>query len=424
MRRHLMDGRRQMETGWVEDRLWTAYVSKLSAWDRVYSKDGGRRDFALALRGDRRVAATLDRAAPTLDPVALVRALLSDSAHLEQCSTGLLDVAQRELLHRRPPRRGRRFVWSEADLPLIDEATAHCRGVDAAYEHVVIDEAQDLSPMQARMIARRCQSGSLTVLGDVAQVTHPAAAARSAWAELLAHLAPGADAAYETLGTTYRVPAAILDYARPVAAAAAPGFAVPRSIRDGGEVAVGMRAADLAAALTEALGAVEDEDRLVGVVTARSDLAGVRGMLTDAGVAFAEAPSPMGGASVYLVPADLAKGLEFDHTVVVEPRAIVEEGDRGHALLFVALTRSTQELVIVRARELPEVLGGPAGEEAPLWAPVDPVEGPNEALVAELALLRTANERLEEELVGLRHNRADVHRQLHDVVATLQGISC
>ncbi|MPY96239.1 MAG: hypothetical protein GEV08_25200 [Acidimicrobiia bacterium] len=149
-------------------------------------------------------------------------------------------------------------------------------------------------------------------------------------------------------------------------------------------------------------------------------LAKVRAALVDAGVAFAEAPAPMAGSSVYLVPADLAKGLEFDHTVVVEPRAIVEEGDQGHALLFVALTRSTRRLALVRSRELPEVLGGPAVEEAdePAGAPAGAPMGTDE-----VAALRAENERLERELVELRRSWAEEKAQLADVVAALQRLA-
>jgi DNA helicase IV len=419
VRQHLLDGRRQVETGWVEDQLWAAYVKQTPKWDRIYKADGGRREFAAALRSNRGVTSRLNEILRVPDAVATVRRLLTDPAYLATCAAGILDEAEQELLvPRRTGRRGRRFAWSEADLPLVDEMAAHFRGVDVAYRHVLVDEAQDLSPMQARVIARRCRrGGGMTVLGDAAQVTGAGAALQTSWGELLTHLAPGAEAVAETLTTTYRVPAEILELARPVATQAAPQTVVPRSIRDGGRVLVGKPADDLRVALQEALSELEEQGGLVGVIVPRSLLAEVKSALEVMGVTFAEAPASAGAADVYLVPAELAKGLEFDHAVVVEPRAIVEDYARGDATLFVALTRPTKSLAIVRRRELPVVLGGPEDERHEA-EPGPPPERRLLELEVEVARRGTEIEWLrveKEDLLAQVAERDDLRRQLSDI---------
>ena len=350
-------------------------------------------------------------------------------------------MREQELLcARRGAKRNRRFAWSDADLPLIDEMAAHCRAVDVSYGHVMVDEAQDLSAMQARVIARRCRRGGLTVLGDAAQVTQPGAVMAGSWEELLAHLAPGADVVQETLTTTYRVPTEILELARPVAAVAAPWAEVPTSIREGGEVVVGERVPDLRATLAETLAGFEEQGGLVGVIVARSGLADVRSMLETGGVAFAEAPAVAGGADVYLVPAELAKGLEFDHAIVVEPRSIVDDYDRGEATLFVALTRATRSLTIVRRRELPVVLGGPEVEEGAqsplpfgpdprllaLQAEVDGLLAERDqllTLVAELEAVRRDRDVLSQRVSMLEGDRRQLHAELTQVAAQLADLA-
>ena len=104
-------------------------------------------------------------------------------------------------------RAGRQLAWTPDDLPLLDEAMGQLDGPPFTFGHVVVDEAQDLSPMALRMIARRCPSGSLTILGDLAQSTAPAAT--SDWATAMAVLTGGqgtGEVAELTIG--YRVPAA------------------------------------------------------------------------------------------------------------------------------------------------------------------------------------------------------------------------
>ncbi len=102
-------------------------------------------------------------------------------------------------------------AWAANDLPLLDEAESLLRGGTRQFEHVVVDEAQDLSPMQLRMLARRARHRSMTVLGDLAQATGPASP--GTWEETLAHLGAPANAETAELTMGYRLPGAVLSLA-------------------------------------------------------------------------------------------------------------------------------------------------------------------------------------------------------------------
>jgi DNA helicase IV len=280
----------------------------------------------------------LDRVLPLPQPEKLVTRLLTSPAALAEASEDLLDADERKLLQRDRPRRAADLLWSDHDLPLLDEARALLSGAPRAYGHVIVDEAQDLSPMQLLTISRRAVDGSLTILGDVAQATGPVVYRR--WDELEPYLPEEAELTVEELRHAYRVPAEIMDFALPLLDVIAPDVEPPLAYRKGGEPPRLVRVDEdelLETALREAV-ALEDLDGLVAVIAPRS--------LT------VEDPFPF----PILTPRQ-AKGLEFDHVVVVEPAAITDDGDRGYRELYVALTRPTKTLVVVHARPMPEPLG-------------------------------------------------------------------
>ncbi|HLX31786.1 MAG TPA: ATP-binding domain-containing protein [Gaiellaceae bacterium] len=282
----------------------------------------------------------LDRVLPLPQPAKLVARLLTSPAALEAASEGVLDAEERKLLLRDRPRRAADLQWSDQDVPLLDEARALLDGAPRSYGHVIVDEAQDLSPMQLLAISRRALDGSLTILGDVAQATGPVVYRR--WEELEPYLL-GADAAeleIEELRHAYRVPAEIMDFALPLLDVIAPEVEPPLAHRKGGDPPKVVPVAEdelMTSALSEAI-RLEDLDGLLAVIVPR-------GMQVDA-----DFPFPI------LTPRQ-AKGLEFDHVVVVEPAAIADDGDRGLRELYVALTRPTKTLVVVHARPMPAPLG-------------------------------------------------------------------
>jgi DNA helicase IV len=269
----------------------------------------------------------------------LVARLLTSPAALREVSDGVLSAAEQKLLLRDRPRRAADLEWSVHDLPLLDVARTLVDGPPRAYGHVIVDEAQDLSPMQLLSISRRAADGSLTMLGDVAQATGPVV--WRAWDELSPFLPDEAEVTIEELRHAYRVPAEIMELALPLLDRIAPDMARPLAYRRGGSPPVTVTVQEeelLAAAMRE----VAELDGLVAVIAPRSLAEG----------------APSGGAfdelSVPVLSPRAAKGLEFDGVVVVEPAQIVDEGgDAGLRELYVALTRPTQRLVVVHARPLP-----------------------------------------------------------------------
>jgi DNA helicase IV len=280
----------------------------------------------------------LDRVLPLPQPEKLVARLLTSPAALAAAAEGVLDADERKLLLRDRPRRVADLQWSDQDVALVDEARTLLDGAPRSYGHVIVDEAQDLSPMQLLAISRRALDGSLTILGDVAQATGPVVYKR--WEELEPFLPDAAELEIEELRHAYRVPAEIMDFALPLLAVIAPEVEPPLAYRKGGDPPRLVRVAEaelLESALREAV-ALEDLGGLLAVIVPRGTI------VED------DFPFPI------LTPRQ-AKGLEFDHVVVVEPAAIADDGDRGLRELYVALTRPTKTLVVVHARPMPEPLG-------------------------------------------------------------------
>ena len=297
----------------------------------------------------RPVSAYVDAVWPRVRPEEVVAELLGDEEVLASAAEGLLDAGERRALRwERPPRSWKSARWSAADLVLLDEVAgliAHPEG----YGHVVVDEAQDLSPMECRAIARRARFGSLTVLGDLAQGTTPWAA--RSWRTVLAHLGKP-DAVEVALTTGFRVPQAVVGLANRLLERLDVDVPAARSLRGDGELRMRETTLDgvpgaVVAAVRDALG----REGSVGVVAADADVPRVRAALDAAGIA-AAGPDEL-GARVALVPASVVKGLEYDHVVAVEPAAIAEAEERGLHRLYVVLTRAVSRLEVVRGRELP-----------------------------------------------------------------------
>jgi DNA helicase IV len=282
----------------------------------------------------------LDTAWPTAKPDQLVRQLLTSRARLEEAADGVLDDAERALLVRRGG------GWSAADVALLDEASALLVGPPRRYGHVIVDEAQDLTPMQLRMLGRRA-AGAFTILGDLAQATGPIG--YRSWDDLLPQLPGGERAKVVELRHAYRVPREIMELVLPLLERIAPETEPPLSYRTGGEpLRIVQADLPLARALEEAAALAEQEGLLAIVAPESLGRDDLRESLFD------ETRIPV------LSPRQ-AKGLEFDHVVVVEPALIVEEAGerRGLRELYVALTRPTKTLVVVYARPLPDPLVRP-----------------------------------------------------------------
>ena len=294
------------------------------------------------LRRNRAWIRALDRAWPALTAPGAVRRLLTNRVALAEAADGLLGPDEQAAVLRRPARKVSDEPWTVADLALLDEAEAAIAGPPRSYGHIVVDEAQDLSAMGLRALARRSPAASMTVLGDLAQATAPGA--QESWDEAIAHLGAPSTATRADLDLGYRVPASIMDMANGLLAEAAPGVTPCRSVRAGGRPPVFVAAgADLGDEVRRAVAELAAEFGTVAVVVPDGLRAEVVG-LPDA---------------VPVLRPPEAKGLEFDAVVVVEPEAIAGGDARGLRLLYVALTRAVQELVVVHARPLPAGLAVP-----------------------------------------------------------------
>jgi DNA helicase IV len=293
---------------------------------------------------------------PPVDPAKLVLRLLADADFLAEHAQGVLtDDEQKTILWAKPARSVRTARWSAADAVLIDEATdlvqrTHSLG------HVVLDEAQDLSPMQYRAVGRRCTTGSATVLGDLAQGTTPWAT--RSWQEALAHLGK-AEAHIEELTAGFRVPTDVITYASRLLPHIAPGLTPVASVRENPGF-FDVRPAEDDTRVIAACDELLRHEGSVGLIAADARVPALAEALTAAGIGYlAPGEETTYETRLTLVPASLAKGLEYDYVVLDEPRAVVDgEPDERTGLrrLYVALTRAVSGLIVTHAAPLPPQL--------------------------------------------------------------------
>ncbi len=371
-------------------------------------------DLVRRLRRVPEVADTLDRLWPRLSPHEFLHDLLGARPLVAAASKGILSDDEVRRLYRPRSASLDAVPWTVGDTALIDEARTLLgprrgrptrirttraeeggaaeggfwpQGLAAAplpsqpagvfpedeirsFGHIVVDEVQDLSPMQLRMLARRSLSGSMTVVGDIAQATGPWAP--QSWDEVTRHLSPQRAQRLVELTVSYRTPAEVVALAARVLEVAAPEIAPPRPVRQSGfrprvqpttrhdlDVTVARLVREEVAAVTPGRVAV------LGPAVMLPEL--IRA-LDEAGLDPIDPRDPSGeglAAGLVVLPADETNGLEFDSVVVVEPTLVASVGDepagegppvattRGLRTLYVALTRPTRRLTVVHARPLP-----------------------------------------------------------------------
>ncbi|MHB8294444.1 MAG: HelD family protein [Acidimicrobiales bacterium] len=341
----------------------------------------------------------LERMWPRLSPYELLHDLYGSKPLLASAAAGILGAGEIELLFRPRAKVLSEVPWTPADLPLLDEArellgpapaTGAGRDWPRRYGHIVVDEAQDLSAMQLRMLRRRSATGSMTVVGDMAQCigagvgcggsgdpsgppsqlsSHPPSHPEQSWGRVTAHLPRLRPPRTAELEINYRAPAEVMEVAAAVLASAGPGLRAPRSVRSSGHPVVFKRSApDQLAGEAWAMASRElarFPQGTVGVVVpavleeaVRARGGGFRG---EAGRGLGDGTAPFASARASVLRLRLAKGLEFDSVVVVAPdELIAEAGARG---LYVALTRATKALSVLYSSELPAVLARFAAQQ-------------------------------------------------------------
>ena len=366
------DARRRARTHnagrrFVEQGVWAALAASSRRNDDDLIDPQDVRD---RLRNTVDVREALDWMWPVLTPAQLLHDLFGAKGLLRSAGRGVLADDELAALHRPRSASVDDVVWTADDVPLLDEARAllgprpRRKGRPAddddarTYGHIVVDEAQDLSPMQLRMLDRRSLNGSMTVVGDIAQAT--GAWAHAGWDEILALLPDRRPPRLEELTIGYRIPAPNMELAARVLRVAAPDLSPPRSIRQGGAPPRLVRAPvdDLAATI---VATITDELEALGtgnlaVITPTSMADEVARWLDDAGVDHGAATRNGLDQQVTVVPVTWVKGLELDGSIVVEPARIVDEEAQGLRALYVALTRATKRLVVVHQQPLPACL--------------------------------------------------------------------
>ena len=372
--------------------------------------EGWEQELRARIRSRPEVKEALDRMWPVLSGPDLVNDLFGFAALVRSAARDLLTDDEQARLHRARARDIATVAWTEDDVALVDEADHLLGPVEAArprhrraqnrdedldrasrvidelglhgftdaasvvrrnedpaptngydpltdprtFGHVLVDEAQDLTAMQWRMLARRCPSGSMTLVGDPGQASRPGAL--TSWSDVLAHLPQHAPVRFVTLTINYRTPSEVMEVATRLLAVAAPTVEPSRSVRSTGE--------DPRFVPTTA-------DRLIEETTARARAAlarsGTLAVIAPAALhaeiiaglagvdASTDATEALDATVAVLEPAE-AKGLEFDHVVVVEPARLVTADRAGLRLLYVTITRTTKTLTVVHAESLPEGL--------------------------------------------------------------------
>ncbi len=317
------------------------------------------------LRSTIELRETLEWMWPVLTPAQLLHDLYGSKAMLR--ASGGDDVASERMdLLFRPRTRADDVTWTLADAPVLDEARERLgarpgrREEDdvRTYGHIVVDEAQDLSPMELRMLERRSLNGSMTIVGDIAQST--SAWAHDSWASILEHLPQKREPRRAELTIGYRIPAPLMEVAGRVLREAAPGLSPPKAIRDDGEPPTYVHAepGQLVSQVVDVVGSALAEIGTgnVSVIVPNSMADTVAERLIGAGFDTGRANRSGLDRQLTVVPVGLVKGLEVDFAIVVEPAQVLSEEPQGMRSLYVALTRSTKRIAIVHEQPLPAVL--------------------------------------------------------------------
>lgn len=397
------------------DRFRTLVVDRLlSALVRLAPRRGRDTTVRRDLERNRQVAALVDRTWPALSPEEALRSLLNSPDKLRECASQILGDSEQAALQRPKAESAAEDAWTLDDLVCLEELRFLIAGeTPQRYRHIVVDEAQDLTPMQARSLRRRCPTGSMTVLGDLAQATGPHTYA--AWDRLGRLFSGEGDWRVAELNTSYRVPAQIMEFVAPLALAVAPSLPYPVAVRRADGEAVRLVPTTPGELLDEAVTRVT---RLVGTDDGRSPRS-VAVIVPDDShwldevrqhVERADCMTPERLQAVSVLAAAQAKGMEFDHVLVLDPTTIADRGPAGLRQLYVALTRSTQTLTVLHTSPLPRMLMGDGdgtaeaadSDELPVGTTVRiRVLGPGPGSHLRVQALSTATERTL--LLALRH---------------------
>lgn len=326
------------------------------------------------------IEALVERVWPQLSPAAFLRDLFGSVERLLSAAGSTLAADEVQLLRRQAAPRLSDQLWSKEDLPLLDQVAWEMVRDTPEFAHIVVDEAQDLSPMQLIALRRRSAGGAMTIVGDIAQSTGHWA--RSAWDDVVEHLASPLPSATVQLDYGYRVPRGVMDVASALLPWAAPGVEPPQVIRDVDRAPQWHEIEpreDRFARVVQVVREHSSNGLFVGVICPDAGRPALEAAFRAAGTQWNDADKGGLSSTINVVSPGASKGLEFDAVVVVDPRTIVDAGPHGLRMLYIALTRTTAYLdVVFEAGSLPEALNG----VAPVAAPAVPAPVPSAQVAA------------------------------------------
>ena len=347
---------------WVEGECWAAMAANWRG-DEVTP-----REVRSEIRSLPEVREAFEWMWPVLTPGELLHDLFGSTGLLRLASDGIFEEREYKALHRPRSAHVEDVRWTPADVALLDDARevlgpkpGRTGKIDEwdeirTYGHIVIDEVQDLTPMQLKMATRRSLNGSMTVVGDLAQATGPMAP--DDWDDVLEHLPDRKPARVIGLSVGYRIPSQIMELANRVMAEATPGLRAPSSVRIGDSSPRILQVDDLVAGVADEVEYLRSDMSPASVAVVAPDglCEAISEALEERGLEHGRAATSGLDQSLTVVPVSVVKGLELDAVVVVEPNRIVNDQEHGLRALYVALTRPTQRLSIVHADELPPSL--------------------------------------------------------------------
>ena len=337
------------------------------------------------------IDAALERVWPQLTPASFLRDLLGSREQIRAAAGDDFTAGDIDRLYRPAAERLAAETWSDSDVALLDEAYRLINGRGTTYAHIVVDEAQDLTPMQLHSVRQRSSRGSYTLVGDLAQSTGPHA--RSSWNEVASTLELEHPAETVELKYGYRVPKQVTDLADRLLPSIAPGLEPATVIRIGpaDPEAIRVDHDDLLDQAIDKARAYAADGHFVGIVCADSTHDALSTRLTERSVKHTDAAKGELGNTINLMTAEQSKGLEFDAVVLVEPNAIAGADDSGLRQLYIALTRTTKFLALVHSEPFAWLdLGGNAPAAADDAPPAAPSPGTGQLAAEAVPALRTS----------------------------------
>jgi len=302
------------------------------------------------------IEALTERMWPSLSPASFLRDFYASQSRVINAAKEMdFQVRELTLLERKPASQIAKEAWTVADVALLDFLENHIQGTDPSvqFDYIIVDEAQDMTPMQLESIRRRSASGDILLMGDLAQATGPWV--HSSWNAIADNLNKPIEKMDE-LEFGYRVPKQVFDYASKVLSHINPGLKIPRLVRDVAQspiIKIATNHQGLLDLLIQDLRVSAESTAHVGLIIGDEQVDSLVEQLEKANIKFSvlENNHPLEGINI--VPVSRQKGLEFDDVILFEPQEIISIPEIGLRQLYVAVTRSLRGLIIYATQGLP-----------------------------------------------------------------------